>query len=60
MNHTKVVWQNQNAPVEAVPVKRRRRSKLMFQEERQELYTEEEQAAEADYHRCLAEQRKVK
>lgn len=60
MNHTKIVWKNPHAPVEAVPVKRRRRSKLMFQEERQELYTEEEAAAEADYHRRLAEQRKVK
>lgn len=60
MNHTHIIWTNPNAPVEATPSKRRRRSKLMFQEERQELYTEEETAAEADYHRRLAEKRKVK
>lgn len=60
MNDTKVVWQNPHAPVEAVPAKRRRRSKLMFQDERQELYAAEEQAAEEDYRHRQAEKRGIK
>ena len=60
MNHKRITYINPHAPVEGTPVKRRRRSKLMFQEERQSDLTEAELSAEEDYQRRLAEQRKVK
>ena len=60
MNHKRITYIMPHAPVEGTPAKRRRRSKLQFQEERQSDLTEAELAAEEDYQRRLAEQRKVK
>lgn len=59
MNKKRFSYINPHAPVVAIPAKRRR-SKLKFQEERQELYAAEEQAAEEDYRHRQAEKRGIK
>ena len=60
MNHKRITYIMPHAPVEGTPVKRRRRSKLMFQEERQSDMTEAELSAEEDYRHRQAEKRGIK
>lgn len=59
MNRKHITYIMPHAPVEGVPVKRRKRSKLMFQEERQSDLSEEEISAEEDYRRRQADKRGI-
>lgn len=57
MNEKHLIWINQQTPVigeKTKPVPRRRRAKLMFQNERQEQRNVDDEAAEHEYHARLA------
>ena len=56
MNEKHLIWINQQTPVigeKTKPVPRRRRAKLMFQDEREQRNVDDE-AAEDEYHARLA------
>jgi hypothetical protein len=53
MNDKHLIWINPHAPAigeKTKPVPRRRRAKLMFQDERQEQRSADDETAEQEYH----------
>jgi len=60
MNQKHLIWINPHAPVTAKPAPRRRRSKLMFQEERQIEATEEAEQSDAAYKQRRLDKRGIK
>lgn len=60
MNHKRLTYIMPHAPVEGGKTKRRRRSKLMFEEERQGEAAEEAELSDAEYQRRQADKRGIK
>lgn len=60
MKHERFTYIMPHAPVEGTTPRRRRRSKLMFQEERQGESAEEAELSDAEYQRRQADKRGIK